>query len=168
MSRVKGKKWDAVFVAFLASSLCPFLFSPSRLSFSHLLLSLLSFHLCRLSPSFVVRLATKRHLYLLLSLFSSFHLPPLFLCPPLFHPGIQTSLNSWGESAGALVTAVDLIKTLQNGSGNIKVRKYDKSPRTYWTEAPCFIYEYNSHFTDIWGTGCKPTGNDVNQLDNFM
>ena len=94
-----------------------------------------------------------------------FHLP-LSLSQP--HPGTPTSLNSWGVSVGALVTAVDLIKTPPNDSGNIKVRKYNKSPRRYWIETPYFIYEYNSYVTDIWATELKPTGNDVNQLDNFM
>lgn len=82
---------------------------------------------------------------------SSFWLP-LFSCAlPCFNPGIQISLNSWGESAGALVTAVDLIKTPRNRSGNIKVRKYNKSPRVNWTGGHLILFMNRIHASQICG-----------------
>lgn len=122
-----------MFVAVLACSLCLNI-SPS------IFLALFYFNppipASSLS-SFIVHLATKNYVFLLISLFFFISLsssplsPSVFLSLSLFYPGIQTSLNSSGASSGALVTAVDLIKTLQNSSENIKVRKYNKSPQRY-------------------------------------
>lgn len=88
-SRVKGRNRTQ---CLLLSSPPPFAYdsSPfSLLSFRHFLTFIL------LIP--LVRLATKKHLFLLLPLFFFIFLSSSPLCFfPLCHPGIQTSLNCWG------------------------------------------------------------------------
>lgn len=138
----------------LLSSLLPL---PQRVSFHPSSILRFFFHhlLC------VLKLET-------LCVLVSFIFPLRFSALARFYPGFQTSVNGSGASSGALVAAVNLIKTLLNSSSNIKVRKYNKSPQRYWTGASYFIYEQESRFADTRGTGFKPTGSDGNQLEHLM